>query len=363
MVSAPVKSGREGKERAKGCVNTEQAVSHTILTPRQIAMQLCALMIGAGLLGLTFWLHTGARAVPGLIGDLQGQDLQTLMLATQWLSELGEDARPAVPLLVDQALRHQNWNARVSAAAALRMLDLQAARRVMEGSLLGLSDPDAEVRRHTCALLGSLGLLAKPAVPRLIGTLADEDDLSRERAIDALGAIGVPRTDVSTALTTALFDRAPRVRHRAVSLFAFVVPIPNTALIPLSNLQKDPDKSIASLAQIALDRGGGVHHADVQTLVARLQRGDDREDALQRLAKLGPAAAEAVPAITPLLNDRLPLHRYLAAETLASIGPSAAKALPVLRQAIGDQDSIVREAVADALRSIEAAEAVTERMP
>lgn len=331
------------------------AVTHTILTRRQIAMQLCALVIGAGLLGLTFWLHTGARAVPGLIEDLQGQDLQGQVLAARWLSELGEDARPAVPLLVDLALHHTNWHMRVAATAALRSVDLQAARRVMQESLPGLSDSDADVRRHTSSLLGSLGLLAKPVVPALIKMLADEDDLARERAIEALGAIGVPRTDVSTALTTALFDRSPIVRHRAVSLFAFSVPIPTTALAPLAGLQKDPDKTVASLARIALDRGGGIHRTDVQMLMARLQRRDDRDDALQRLARLGPPSAEAVPAIIPFLGDRLPLHRYLAAEALGAIGPAAAQALPALRQILGDQDPVVRGAVADALRSIESA--------
>ncbi|MDF0644932.1 MAG: HEAT repeat domain-containing protein [Nitrospira sp.] len=336
-------------------MNTEQAVSHTILTPRRIAGHVLALVIGAGLLGLTFWLHTGARAVPGIIEDLQGHDLQAQMLAAQWLSESGEDARPAVPLLVDLALHHTNWLMRTSATAALRSVDLQAARRVMQESLPGLSDSDADVRRHTCSLLGSLGLLAKPAVPALIKMLADEDDLARERAIEALGAIGVPQTDVSAALTTALFDRSAMVRHRAVSLFAFAVPIPTTALAPLAGLQKDPDKTVASLARIALDRGGGVHRTDVQMLMARLQRRDGREDALQQLARLGPPAAEAVPAIIPFLNDRLPLHRYLAVEALGAIGPAAAQALSALGQTRADQDPVVRDAVADALRSIESA--------
>lgn len=334
-------------------MNREQTVSHTVLAPRQIAGHVFALIVATGLLGLTFWLHTGSRAVPGLTQDLQSQDLQAQLLAAQWLSELGEDARPAVPTLVDLALHHANWSMRVSATAALRSVDLQAARRVMQDSLPGLGDPDAEVRRHTCALLGSLGLLAKPAVPALIKMLADEDDLTRERAIEALGAIGVPHHDVSAALTTALFDRATNVRHRAVSLFAFAVPIPTTALAPLAGLQKDPDRTVVSLARIALDRGGGVHRTDVQMLIARLQRRDDREDALQRLARLGPPAAEAVPAIIPLLNDRLLLHRYLAIETLGAIGPAAAQSLPALRQLLVDQEQVVRDAAADALRVVE----------
>jgi len=312
-----------------------------------------ALALVIGLLGFVYWLNTGARAVPGLLEDLQGQDLQAQMLAAQWLAKLGEDARPAIPALVEQALHHPNRSVNVAAAGALRFLDLQASRNVMEQLLPALSDSNVEVRRHACVMLGSLGLLAKPAVSSLIGMLADEDDLVRERAVGALGAIGVPRIDVSTALTTALFDRAPAVRHRAVSLFAFTVPIPTSAIAPLTSLQKDPDDSIASLARVALDRGGGIDRTDVQILISQLRGTGNKDDALQRLARLGPPAAEAVPVITALLSDPFPLNRYLAVEALAAIGAAANQSIPALQRGLDDGDPIVREAAAEALRSID----------
>lgn len=291
--------------------------------------------------------------MPGLIEDLRSHDLQAQMLAAQWLAKLGDDARSAVPVLVEQALHDPNRSVNVAAAGALRFLDLQASRKVMQGYLPALSDPNAEVRRHACAMLGSLGLLARPAVPALIGMLADEDDVTRERAVGALGVIGVPRIDVATALTTALFDRSPLVRHRAVSLFAFTVPIPTTAITPLADLKKDPDKSIASLARVALDRGGGIDRTDVQILISQLQGTGNKDDAIQRLARLGPPAAGAIPVLAVLLSDRAPLTRFLAAEALASIGDAAHTSIPALQQSLHDGDPIVREAATDALHAIE----------
>lgn len=323
------------------------------MTPRAIYINLAALAVLVAFLGLVYWLHTGARAVPRLLEDLQGKDLQAQMLAAQWLAKLGEDARPAIPALVEQALHHPNRSMNMAAAGALRFLDLQASRHVMEQLLPALSDSNAEVRRHACAMLGSLGLLAKPAVPLLIGMLADEDDLVRERAVGALGAIGLPRNDVSTALTTALFDRAPAVRHRAASLFAFTVPIPTSAIAPLTSLQKDPDNSVASLARVALDRGGGIDRTDVQILISQLRGTGNKDDALQRLARLGPPAAEAVSVITALLSDPFPLNRYLAVEALAAIGAAANQSIPALQRGLDDGDPIVREAAAEALRSID----------
>jgi HEAT repeat protein len=338
-------------------VSAAQDVPHpvTILTAPQIWLNLGGLVLLMVLMGLAYWLHTGTRAVPGLIEDLQSQDLQAQMLAAQWLAKLGLDAQPAVPMLVDQALNHPNRDMKVAATRALRILDLQASRKVMEDSIHALGDSDANVRRSACGILGSLGLLAKPAVPSLIGMLADEDDLVRAEAVGALGAIGVPLVDISTALTTALFDRASAVRYRAASLFAFTVPIPTTAIAALSNLQKDSDKSVASLARVALDRGGGVDRSDVQILISLLQGRGEKNDTLQRLARLGPPAAEAVPALSAVLNDPLPLNRYLAAEALGTIGAAAKQSIPVLQRTLHDTDPIVRDAATEALHLIETA--------
>src|SRR5205085_9102425 len=116
------------------------------------------------LLGPTYWLHTGPRAVPALIEQLHDQDATARILAAQWLAKLGPDAKDALPALVDVALHDPNQDTSEAAGTAVRVLDLQAAREVVAGYLPTLWDPDPAARRKACVVLGSLGPVAKPAV-------------------------------------------------------------------------------------------------------------------------------------------------------------------------------------------------------
>ena len=67
------------------------------MTSRQIWLNLGGLGLLISLLGLVYWLNTGARAVPGLIEDLQSGDLQAQMLATEGLKGICLNARSTVP--------------------------------------------------------------------------------------------------------------------------------------------------------------------------------------------------------------------------------------------------------------------------
>jgi HEAT repeat protein len=82
-------------------------------------------------------------------------------------------------------------------------------------------------------------------------------------------------------------------------------------------------------------------------------RGDDpkiRLQALQRLERMGPRAAAAVPALIAGLSDRDPKIRKQTADVLHNIGPAARQAVPALLSALNDPDSGVRTAAAWALQ-------------
>lgn len=79
---------------------------------------------------------------------------------------------------------------------------------------------------------------------------------------------------------------------------------------------------------------------------------DKRVNACTELAKAGPAAASAVPDLIPLLKDKDPLVRSLAAYALGQIGPQASAAMPALKEAMNDSDPQVPRSVLNALRSI-----------
>ena len=311
------------------------------------------------LLGLTYWLHTGPRAVPGLIEQLKDEDTTARILAAQWLAKLGPDAKEALPALVDLALHDSNQDTSAAAATAIHTLDLQASRDVVFGYLPALWDANPEVRRKACVILGSLGPVAKPAVASLMTMLDDTDELVRERAVNALGTIGIPQAEVIAALTKAMHDPASIVRERAAAQFAFNIPVTVVSVSTLMELRNDPDKAVASLAQTALERADQKEDEDVRNLVTLLERTGEKDYALQQLAQLGPDAAEAAPVLMAILKaDSLALNRYLAAEALRAIGPAAEDAVPDLIAALHDPDPIVIESAAEALEAIGTPEAL-----
>src|SRR5205085_4604058 len=75
--------------------------------------------------------------------------------------------------------------------------------------------------------------------------------------------------------------------------------------------------------------------------------GDVRSAAFQALGRIGPAAAAAVPALVEALAD--PARRGPAAEALAAIGPAA---VPELRKAASAGDEATRGAAEALLRKI-----------
>lgn len=329
------------------------------MTQRQIWLNLGGLGVLIGLLTLVYWLNTGQRAVPGLIEQLTDEEPAARILAAQSLARMGPDAYPALSALVDQALHDPHQDTSAAAATAIRTIDLQAAREVVASYLPALWDEKPEVRRKACVVLGSLGPVAKPAVTSLITMLDDTDDLVRERAVGALGNIGIPQTDVTAALTRALHDQAVSVRYRAATQFAFNISINAASAAALLELRNDQDKSVASLAQVALERAGRADRQEVRTLVSLLERPGEKDYALQQLAQMGPEAADAAPVLISVLQDSLALNRYLAAEALRAIGPAAEEAVPGLIAALRDPDPIVGESAGEALESIGTPEALT----
>jgi vesicle coat complex subunit len=87
---------------------------------------------------------------------------------------------------------------------------------------------------------------------------------------------------------------------------------------------------------------------------------DVRRSAADALSNIGPAAADAVPALAEALKDQDTGVRRSAADALSNIGPAAADAVPALAEALKDQDTGVRRSAAYALSNIgpAAAEAV-----
>jgi len=331
---------------------TDTTTSSTLLTAREITLHLTGLVLLLGLLGLWYWLSTGARVVPTLIEMLKDDDPSTRIVAAEQLGQIGPAAKAAIPQLVNQATEDGSQHANTTASTALKWIDLAASRRVMTHFAMRLQDSDVQQRRTACAVLGSLGPVAKPAVPALLTATHDADALVRRNALIALAGIGIPPGPVGMALLAGLHDSSSLVRQTAVAQFAFTVPVSEDAAAALTPLLNDADKSIATLARTALDKPKAGDAAHLESLGMMLGHSSARDYALHQLAQLGPAARDALTPLLPLLDDDHPLIRYLAVETLAGMGPGAQPALVSLKQR-RDSDPIVQAAMTDAVATLE----------
>ena len=337
---------------------TTPSPSPTILSSREIGLHLGGLVLFLGLLALWYWLSTGARAVPTLIEMLADDDPSTRIVAAEQLGQVGPAAQAAIPPLLTQATEDGSQHANTTAAAALKSIDLTAARQVMTHFASRLQDQDVQQRRTACAVLGSLGPIAKPAVPALLTMAHDPDALVRRNRLMALASIGIPSAPITAALLDGLRDSSSLVRQAAVSQFAFSVPLSREAVTALTPLLNDPDRAMATLARSALDKPKTNDASQIESLGVMLQHSAGRHYALHQLAQLGPAAGEALVPILPLLSAEQPLVRYLVAEALGAIGPAAKQALPSLQQQRQDPDPVVQAAVAEAIASIEGGTAI-----
>ncbi len=92
----------------------------------------------------------------------------------------------------------------------------------------------------------------------------------------------------------------------------------------------------------------------IQMLTAALRDADAgvRRNAVRTLGQIGPAAAEAMPALISALRDEHTVFYSDAAKALGQIGPAAAEAMPALISALRDEHASVRRGAAEALKRI-----------
>jgi HEAT repeat protein len=205
-----------------------------------------------------------------------------------------------------------------------------------------LSLPDAEDRYIAAQALGNIGSLAKPAIPKLIAKLKDEDKRVRIAVADAMRKIGELKAQVPS-LIELLEGNDKYICSLSASTLGKIGPPAKAAIPALIKALTDEDWGVGSSAASAL---GSIGSGLLPTLIDALTY-ESREvrchaaNALASKLRLG-----AVPALINALKSEDEGFRRHATSVLE------AEAVAALREAYNDSDEDVRNAAEEALKKI-----------
>jgi HEAT repeat protein len=271
-------------------------------------------------------------ALPALIKALGDRDKQVWSYAVATIAGLGPTAKDAVPALIDDlgsgergGRERERRQKQMRTAFALSRIGAAAIPPLLES----LASDDAWRRTGAVIALGGMQGAAREAVPALIKSLADGDETARNAAVEALSQIGL---EAKLALLAALADGDAKRRAGAALALG---PLGDVVAPLAQSLGKETDVAVRAALLTALGKSGGEPAQVVPLLAASVK--DDNE-AVSRAAINALAGSRAFrrPAVAPLgalLKDANVLVRERAARALGRLGPDAAEALPALLEA------------------------------
>lgn len=211
------------------------------------------------------------------------------------------------------------------------------------------------VRRNAAEELGRMGPAARPAIPPLIAAAVDVEEPVRKSASGALEKIdpGWPTSPEAAEAVPALVKALGSKFTEVWQLASFLLGRIGKPAVPdlIDALADRCQESRQSVVARTLGRIGPAAAEAVPALVHELtsENANVRQAAAEGLGQIGPPAEPAVPALIQLLTDRLPDSRQAAAAALARVGRADPAAIPPLIQLLPDRADEVREAAVAAL--------------
>jgi HEAT repeat protein len=283
---------------------------------------------------------SGASAPPSA-GGMEGKSEKELLEAfgAELPDKRLEAARaiakigPEVVPKLSEALEHKDWRVRRSATDALAELRADA-KPAVPALARALKDRDAWVRAGAAVALGRIGPEAGEAAPALAEAAVDDDMWVRKYALESL-ARGKVTDDEKLLLRAAVGAIAIRESGWAAKRFAMGI---------LSSHGKDYKPAIPALVRVLEAPPEGMW--------------DGTPRVVELLDGMG-AADKAVPHLIKLLD---PKRRHIprrAADSLAKLGKAAAPALPALRTLA--KEAVDKGSGEAARKAIEQIEAATEK--
>jgi HEAT repeat protein len=289
----------------------------------------------------------GPAALPGVINALGNKDVA--YWACVVLRGMGPIAKDAVPALAKTV---QNKNPQVQLEAILALGAIGEAAAAALPQLTSALD-DKVLREPAVFAIGQIGK-SNEAIDAKLNAFVKGDDpflgtislwtLSRVHPTDkALYKQAAER------LVEGLKNKEPFVRATAARALATLPPAPEIALPILENaLQGANEETVGNMLSALATLGPPA----VPRLVDAIQHKNLRGDIMRILADMGPAAALATEPLSKLLTDDDTKVSVQAALTLARIGPEAKSAVPALIEALRRPHAANRHAIIFALGRI-----------
>jgi HEAT repeat protein len=209
-----------------------------------------------------------------------------------------------------------------------------AAQPTVAELVAGLNSPDEAKRLDAIAQLGHQGEKAAEAVPALAALLKDPSPKVRAYTALTLGEIGAPAKPAVPALVLLVADSDKTVRLQALGALARIKPGPRVTVPLFLKLLKESDPAARQHALNALADAG---EKAVPFLLVAMKHEKATYWCCLVLRQIGPAAKDAVPALTELIGDKRPEVRREAILALAHIGDAAAPAVPQIAKALDDE--------------------------
>lgn len=267
------------------------------------------------------------------------------------LNKMGTAARGVLPQL--QACTKDRYLAVVVVASCAYVRAGGDFEVVKEAIREGLRHKVPDVVQLAAWDVELLGPPAAGLVPDLTKLLEHENREVRIAAARGLSKMGAPAAKAVPAMAALLKDEDPRQRYQVTSALKEMGSHAKAAVPELITRLKDemtwsPDPLLTTLANIGPDAADAVP----ALLELAKKRGRFSQQALDTLARIGPAGKEGIALCVENLDAKSPYDRKDAAKSLGEFGPVAKEAVPKLKELLEDPDESVRVWAAFALARI-----------
>ena len=275
-----------------------------------------------------------------------------------FLARLTEGAGDfAKALSLYRALLAQQTKFEKPIKAGLARCKSQTAGDISEGSALvkEAREGDRILRSKIIRSMARADVKAADVLPALVSWVKDQDVEVRAAARETLiefGAVAVSH------VVPLLSSKEPRDVGNAADILGEIGREPNVVVPALGQALRRADPEVSGRIADALATFGPKAAPVATILVEALARAAQlglKQQIAYTLGTIGPAAKEAVPQLTNLLEfsqDSEGLVKVKAAEALGKMGAAAAAAVPVLTAALKTDDVRLPATAAEALGNI-----------